>query len=92
MVSIKEIYDGTLVWLTPMAEKTYQLIFDQRMILTSLNYRVIESLLAYNGLTTYLKNIGQLLTYKSELAQLYVNLKYEREGSPLRHPWLMESS
>jgi len=85
----QEVFDGSPTWITPLAQKSYEAIinqpplYEEPMHFDSINCRMVEELLGHNGLVAYLKGIDQDRIYKSELAQFYVNMRYQRQGIPV---------
>lgn len=84
-----KIFIGKPTWISPLVECSYNLILHQRMFyeesmrFKSINIPMIEGLLSYNSVISYLEGIYQLRIYKSKLAQFYVNLRYQKDGTPL---------
>lgn len=84
----QEIFKVKLTWATPTGEGFYNLIIDQRMLyedpvqFEAINCPILERLLSFD-ITTYLESINQVRIHKSKLAQFYVNIEYNVEGSPI---------
>lgn len=80
---------GTPTRKFSLDERTYNLILHQRVFteelvqFESINCHILQKWLSFNGLTSYLEDIQKEKIYKSKLTQFFVNIKYEREGTPI---------